>query len=75
MTFGAISVHTDLIGCHVFKCIIDGVYHVRILEDHLISNVSEQFARHRRLQPDNDPKHRSYLAQDFMNKKVIELLV
>ena len=73
MVWGAISVK-GLVGYHALKCIMDGAYYVRILEDHLISNVRKPFARRWRLQPDNDPKHQNRLAKDFMNKKVPELL-
>jgi transposase len=73
LVWGAISAKC-LVGYHAFKCILDGAYYVRILEDHLVSNARKQFARRWRIQQDNDPNHRSRVAKDFMNKRVPELL-
>ena len=62
MVWGSISIQ-GLIGYHSFKTIMDDSYYVQILQDHFISNARRQFGRRWRLQQDNDPKHKSRLAQ------------
>ena len=66
---GCISIK-DIIGYHSFKTIKDGSYYV---QDHLIPNARRQFGRRWRLQQDNDPKHRSRLAQQFLSSEVPEV--
>jgi hypothetical protein len=63
-----------LVGYVSFKTIMDGPYFVRILEDHLVRNARKQFERRWRLQLDNDPKHTSRVAKQFLNKEVPEVL-
>ena len=50
------------IGYRSFKTIIDGSYHVQILQDQLIPNARRQFGQRWRLHQDNDPKYKSRLA-------------
>ena len=53
---------------------MDGSCYVQILQDHLISNARKQFGRRWRLQQDNDPKHESRLAQQFLSSEVPEVI-
>ncbi|CAF1506275.1 unnamed protein product [Adineta ricciae] len=53
---------------------MDGPYYVQILQDHLIRNARKQFGGRWGLQQDNDSKHRSRVAQQFMSKEVPEML-
>ena len=73
MVWGGFSIK-DLVGFHSFNIIMDGLYYVQILQDHLIRNARKQFGGRWRLQQDNDPKHRSRVAQQFMSKEVPEML-
>ena len=63
-----------LVGYHSFKTIMDGAYYVQILQDHLIRSGRKQFGRRWRLQQDNDPKHKSRVAQQFLSREVPEVI-
>ncbi|CAF1341854.1 unnamed protein product [Didymodactylos carnosus] len=63
-----------LVGYHSFKSIMDGPYYVQILQDHLIRNARRQFGRRWRVQQDNDPKHRSRVARQFLCNEVPEMI-
>ncbi|CAF1650318.1 unnamed protein product [Rotaria magnacalcarata] len=63
-----------LVGYHSFNTIMGGPYYVQILQDYLIRNVRKQFGRHWRLQQDNDPKHNSRVAQQFLSKEVPKVI-
>ena len=73
MAWGGISVK-GLIGYHWFTTIMDGPYFVRILHDHLVPNARKQFGRRWRLQMDNDPKHTSRVAKEFLSREVPEVI-
>ena len=73
MVWGGFSVK-GLVGYHSFTNIMDGCYYVGILQDHLIRNARKQFGRRWRLQQDNDPKHKSRVAKQFLSKEVPELI-
>jgi transposase len=73
MVWGGISIK-GLVGYYSFRAIMDGAYYVHILKDHLIPNARKQFGRRWRLQQDNDPKHRSCLAKNFLQKEVPETI-
>ena len=73
VVWGGISIK-GLIGYHSFKTIMDGSYYVQILQDHLILNARRQFGRRWRLQQDNDPKHNSLLAQQFLSSDIPEVI-
>jgi len=73
MVWGGISIK-GLIGYHSFKTIMDGPYFVRILEDHLVPGAKKKFGRLWRLQMDNDPKHKSRVAQEFLSREVPEVI-
>ena len=53
---------------------MNGSYYVQILNDHLIQNATNQFGQRWRLQQDNDPKHRSREAQQFLHENVPEVI-
>ncbi len=63
-----------LVGYHSFNTIMDGPYYVKILQDHLIHNARKQFGQRYRLQQDNDPKHKSRVAQQFISTEVPEVI-
>ena len=73
MVWGGISIK-GLHGYHSIKTIGCGSYYVEILQDHLIPNARRQFGRRRRLQQDNDSKHKSRLAQQFLSSEVPEVI-
>ena len=53
---------------------MDGSYYVQIFQDHLIANAKREFSRRWRLQQNNDPKHKSRLAQQFLSSEVAEVI-
>jgi hypothetical protein len=53
---------------------MDGPYSVQILPDHLIRDARKQFGRRYLLQQDNDPKHKSRVAQQFISNEVLEMI-
>ena len=53
---------------------MDGSYYLQILQDHLIANARREFGRRWRLQQDNDPKHKSRLAQQFLSSEVANVI-
>jgi len=53
---------------------MDGPYFVEILRTHLIPNARKQFRRRWKLQMDNDPKHKSRVAKQFMSIEVPEVI-
>ncbi len=63
-----------LVGYHSFNTIMDGPYCVQTVQDHLIHNARKQFGIHWRLQQDNDPKHKSRVAQQCLSKEVSEVI-
>jgi transposase len=73
MVWGGFSIK-GLVGYHSFNTIMDGHYYVQILQDHLIRNARKQFGRRWRLQQDNDPKHKSRVAQQFLSKEAPEVI-
>jgi transposase len=73
MVWGSFSIK-GLVGYHSFNTIMDGPYYVQILQDHLIHNARKQFGRRYRLQQDNDPKHKSRVAQQFISNEVPEVI-
>lgn len=73
MAWGSFSIR-GLVGYHSFTTIMDGPYYVQILQDHLILNARKQFGRCWRLQQDNDPKHKSRIVKQFLDKEVPETM-
>ena len=73
MLWGGFSAK-GLIGCHSFTCIMNATYYVEILQNHLLHNAKKQFGRRWRLEQDNDPKHNSRVAQEFISREVPEII-
>lgn len=73
LVWGAFSLKGKL-PCHSFREIMDGPYYVNILQKHLIPIATTQFRRHWRFQQDNDPKHTSRTAKQFLDKHVPETI-
>ena len=73
MVWGAISIKVQ-IGFHSFRRTMDGPYYVEILENNLIGEARKKFGRRWRLQQDNDPKHTSRIAKDFLAQEIPETI-
>ncbi|CAF1440276.1 unnamed protein product [Adineta ricciae] len=71
--WGAISIK-GVIGYHTFRINLNGIYFVDILKHHLLPGAKMKFKRCWRLQQDNDPKHTSGVAKEFIKNNVPELL-
>ena len=71
--WGAISIK-GVVGYHTFRTNLNGIYFVDILKHHLLPGATIQFKRRWRLQQDNDPKHTSGVAKEFIKNKIPELL-
>jgi len=56
-----------------FRRIMDGKYYTEILEKH-IPEIRSMLRDEWRLQQDNDPKHTSRVAQEFLNSNVPEVM-
>ena len=70
---GAISIK-GVVGYHTFRTSLNGIYFVDILKHHLLPGATMQFKRRWRLQQDNDLKHTSGVAKEFIKNKIPELL-
>ena len=57
-----------------FTDIMDGPYYTNILQPQLLPAVKKLHGRNWRLQQDNDPKHTSRVAKDFIAKNRINLI-
>jgi hypothetical protein len=57
-----------------FIDIMDGPYYVDILETKLLPTAQQLYGKNWRLQQDNDPKHTSRVAKEFMEKKKIKVM-
>src|SRR5437899_17749 len=57
-----------------FRNIMDAPLYVLILQKH-IPEISEMMRSQWRLQQDNDPKHTSRLAKEFLEKNVSQVIV
>ncbi len=73
VVWGATSVKGQ-IGFHSFRTIMDGAYYVGILQEHLIPEAKKKFGRRWCYQQDNDPKHRSGIAKQFLEQEVPEVI-
>lgn len=73
MVWGGFSIK-GLVGYYSFTTIMDGPYYVQILQDHLIGTARKQFGRRWRLLQDNDPKHKSRVVKQFLDKEVPEVI-
>ena len=70
---GTISIK-GVVGYHTFTANLNGLYFVDILKHHLLPGATMQFKRRWRLQQNNDPKHKSDVAKEFIKDKILELL-
>ena len=70
---GAISIK-GLVGYQTFRTNLTGIYFVDIVKPDLFPGVTMQFKQRWQLQQDNDPKHRSDVAKEFIKNNVSELL-
>ena len=57
-----------------FKTMMNSSYCIQILQDYLIPNARRQFGGRWQLQRDNNPKHKSRLAQQFLSSEVVEVI-
>jgi transposase len=73
MVWGAFSIKGQ-ISCHSFRTIMDGPLYVEILRKHLLGGAKKQFGSRWRYQQDNDPKHTSRVAKQFLDDKVPETI-
>jgi hypothetical protein len=53
---------------------MDGPYYVQILEDNLLDGARAQFGHRWRYLHDNDPKHTSNVAKEFLEQQVPEVI-
>ena len=65
MVWTAFSIKGE-ISCHSFRTIMDGPLYVEILRKHLLSGAKKQVGSRWRYQQDNDPKHTSGVAKQFL---------
>ena len=73
MVWGAFSIKRQM-SCHSFKRIMDGPYYTQILQEHLLAGARRQFGLRWRFQQDNDPKHTSKIARQFLDQHVPETI-
>jgi hypothetical protein len=53
---------------------MDGPFYVEILQSQLLPSAENMYSRDWRLQQDNDPKHTSRVAKDFLARKQIRVM-
>ena len=73
MVWGVFSIRGQ-ISCHSFPTIMDGPLYVEILRKHLLGGAKKQFGSRWRYQQDNDPKHISGVAKQFLAEEVPETI-
>ena len=71
--WGAISIK-GVVGYHTFRTNLTGIYFVDIVKPDLLPGGTMQFKQRWRLQEDNDSKHTSGVAKEFIKNNVPELL-
>ena len=69
MVWGAIRAK-DKISCHTFRSNMDALFYIKTLQIHLLPAARQQYAEQWRFQQDNDPKHRSKVAKEFLDREV-----
>jgi transposase len=69
MVWGAFSKRGQ-ISCYSFRTTMDGPLYVEILRKHLLTGARKQFGDRWRYQHDNDPKHTSKIAKQFLDEEV-----
>ena len=73
MVWGAFSIKGQL-SCYSFRTTMDGPFYVEILRKHLLAGARKQFGSRWRYQQDNDPKHTSKVAKQFLETEVPETI-
>ncbi|CAF3374009.1 unnamed protein product [Rotaria socialis] len=73
MVWGAFT-NKGQISCYSFRTTMDGPLYVEILRKHLLNGARKQFGSRWRYQQDNDPKHTSKIAKQFLEKEVPEMI-
>ena len=58
------------ISCHTFRSNMNAPFYTKILQNHLLPAAKQQYIQQWRFQQDNDPKHRSKIAKEFLNREV-----
>jgi hypothetical protein len=53
--------------CHSFQWIMDGLYYIPILQEHLFRGARKQIGPQWRFQQGNNPKHTSRAAKEFLD--------
>ena len=69
MVWGAIRAKSK-ISCHTFMSNMDVLFYIKILQNHLLPAARQQYAIQWRFQQNNDPKHRSKVAKEFLDREV-----
>ena len=62
------------ISCHTFRSHMDALFYIKILQNHLLPATRQQYAQQWRFQQDNDPKHRSKVAKEFLDREVPKII-
>ena len=73
MVWGAFNIKGQL-SCYSFRTTMDGPFYVEILRKHLLGGARKQFGSCWRYQQDNDPKHTSKVAKQFLETEVPETI-
>ena len=58
------------ISCHTFTSNMNAPFYIKILQNHLLPAARQQYEQQWRFQQDNDLKHRSKAAKEFLNCEV-----
>ena len=69
MVWGAIRAQGK-ISCHTFTSNMNAPFYIKILQNHLLPAARQQYEQQWRFQQDNDLKHRSKAAKEFLNCEV-----
>ncbi|CAF1558602.1 unnamed protein product [Rotaria magnacalcarata] len=73
MVWGALR-NKGQISCYSFRTTMDGPLYVKILRKHLLTGAIKQFGSRWRYQQDNDHKHTSKIAKQFLEKEMPETI-
>ena len=73
MIWDAFSIKGQL-SCYSFRTAMDGAFYVEILRKHLLADARKQFGSRWQYQQDNDPKHTSKVAKQFLETEVPETI-
>ena len=73
MVWSAFSIKGQL-SCYSFRTTMDGPFDIEIFRKHLLAGARKQFGNRWRYQQDNDPKHTSKVAKQFLETEVPETI-